>query len=138
MDFGRTVSSASGQKRPPRKTDLREVFNAIQYMRDTGCRWRTIPPCFPLAATVQYYFHLWRDNGVFARMMDGLCTLGHELAGRSATPTAAAINTQSAEETESGRPLGYDAGKEVKGRKRHIVVDVEAGFGPGPSAARSR
>ena len=64
----------------PRETDLREVFNAIQYMRDTGCQWRAIPPCFPPAATVQQYFHLRRDGGVFARMMDGLRALGREPA----------------------------------------------------------
>ena len=47
----------------PRKIDLREVFNTIQYMRDAGCQWRAIPPCFPPVATVQYYFYLWRDDG---------------------------------------------------------------------------
>ena len=75
MDFGRTVSSASGQEMTPRKTDLREVFNALQHMRDTGCQWRAIPPCFPPAVTIQYYFHLWRDSGVFTRMMDRLRAL---------------------------------------------------------------
>ena len=108
-----------------RKTDLREVFNALQCMRDTGCQWRTNPLCFPLAATVQHYFHLWRDSGVFARMMDGFRVLVRELAGRSATPTAAAIDTQSAETTESGWPAGCDAGKKAEGRKRHLDVDVE-------------
>ena len=88
----------------PRKTDLREVFNAIQYVRDTGCQWRALPLCFPPAATVQYYFYLWRREGVFARMMDRFRALGRELAGRSATPTAAAIDTQSVKTTESGGP----------------------------------
>ena len=109
----------------PRKTDLREVFNATQRMRDAGCRWRAILPCFPPAATVQQYFHLRRDGGVFARMMDGLRVLGRELAGRSATPTAAATDTQLAETTESVGPSGCDAGKKAEGRKRHFVVDVE-------------
>ena len=109
----------------PRKTGLREVADAIQYMLATGCQWRAIPPCFPSAATVQQYFHLWSRNGVIDRMTDKLRALGHKLAGRSATPTAAAINTQSAETTESGGPSGYDAGKKVKGRKRHLVVDAE-------------
>ena len=57
--------------------------------------------------------------------MDKLRALGRKLAGRSATPTAAAIDTQSAETTESGGPSGYDAGKKAEGRKRHLVVDVE-------------
>ena len=108
----------------PRKTDLREVADAIQYVRDTGCQWRALPPCFPAAATVQYYFHLWSREGIFARMMDKLRALGRKLAGRSATPTAAAIDTQSAETTESGGPSGCDAGKKAEGRKRHLVVDV--------------
>ena len=111
----------------PRKTDLREVADAIQFVLATGCQWRAIPPCFPSAATVQYYFYAWSRNGVIDRMTDRLRALGRKLAGRSATPTAAAIDTQSAETTESGGPSGYDAGKKVKGRKRHLVVDV-AGF----------
>ena len=109
----------------PRKTDLREVSDAIQHVLATGCQWRALPPCFPAAATVQQYFHLWSREGIFARMMDKFRALGRKLAGRSATPTAAAIDTQSAETTESGGPSGCDAGKKAEGRKRHLVVDVE-------------
>ena len=109
----------------PRKTDLREVADAIQYMPGTGCQWRAIPDCFPPFTTIRNYFYPWSRNGTFDRMMDRLRTLGRALAGRSETPTAAAIDTQSAETTESGGPSGYDAGKKVKGRKRHLAVDVE-------------
>ena len=109
----------------PRTTDLREVADAIQYMLATGCQWWAIPPCFPSAATVQHYFYAWSRNGVIDRMTDRLRAFGRELAGRSATPTAAAIDTQSAETTESGGPSGCDAGKKAEGRKRHLVVDVE-------------
>ena len=82
----------------PRKTDLREVFNAIQYMLATGCQWRALPDCFQPITTVQYYFYAWSRTGVIDRMMDKL---------------------------RPGGPSGYDAGKKVKGRKRHLVVDAE-------------
>ena len=86
----------------PRKTDLREVFNAIQYVLATGCRWRVLPGDFPPHSTVMKYFYRWRDSGVFDRMMDGLRDLARAEAGRKAEPTAAIIDSQSVKTTESG------------------------------------
>jgi len=108
-----------------RTTDLREVLNAIRYMLATGCQWRAIPKCFPPFTTIQDYFYPWRDNGVFERMLDALRGLARDLAGRSPEPTAAGIDSQSVRTVETAGPSGYDAGKKVKGRKRHIAVDVE-------------
>ena len=86
----------------PRETDLREVFNAIQYVLATGCQWRALPRDFPPYSTVINYFYRWQGDGVFDRMMDALRELARAEAGRRAEPTAAIIDSQSVKTTESG------------------------------------
>jgi putative transposase len=108
----------------PRTTDLRRVVEAILYILATGCQWRALPDDFPPRSTVQGYFYTWRDTGLWHRIVAALVRRARRKLGRKPTPTAAIIDSQSAPTTESGGPCGFDAGKRVHGRKRHIVTDT--------------
>jgi putative transposase len=108
----------------PRTTNLRRVVEAILYVLATGCQWRALPSDFPPRSTVQGYFYAWRDTGLWRRVVTALVRRARRALGRKPTPTAAIIDSQSAPTTESGGPRGFDAGKRVYGRKRHIVTDT--------------
>jgi transposase len=108
----------------PRKTSLREVVNALLYLASAGCAWRLLPKDFPPFSTVQKYFWRWRDEGLLRAISNTLVMAAREAEDREASPTAGVIDSQSVKTTESGGIRGFDAGKKVNGRKRHIIVDT--------------
>jgi len=109
----------------PRKVDMREVLNTLFYLNRSGCQWDMLPHDLLPKSTVYDYFSQWRDDGTWAKLVKALRERTRVEAGREPTPSAACIDSQSVKTTEMGGPeRGYDGGKKINGRKRHLLVDT--------------
>jgi putative transposase len=107
----------------PRKTDVRDVLDAILYLLRTGCQWRYLPKDFPPRSTVWRYFDQWRHNGTLDIIHDRLRTKCRTQEKPYQPRTTASVDSQSVDTTSGGEQRGRDNAKNVDGRKRHIVVD---------------
>ena len=108
---------------------MREVVNGLMYILSTGCQWRAIPKDLPPRSTLYDYFDLWSWDGTLDLIHHELYVKCREAVSREASPTAAVIDSQSVKSAEKGGPCidppGFDAGKLIKGKKRHILVDTQ-------------
>ncbi|MHB1131113.1 MAG: IS5 family transposase [Chloroflexota bacterium] len=116
------------EKKPrgrPRKHPWREILDGVFYVVRTGCQWRLLPKEFPAWKTVYHYFRLWRLDGTWERVHAALRERLRMRAGRNVQPSACIIDSQSVTTTSVGGVRGYDGGKKLSGRKRHLVVETQ-------------
>ncbi len=113
-----------GRTGRPEKYPRRQMVDACLYVLRSGCSWRMLPTDFPAWSAVYKTFRRWSARDLFETMYDELRTLWRAREGREAAPTAVILDSQSVKTSPQGGPKGYDAGKKVKGRKRHLVTDT--------------
>jgi putative transposase len=104
--------------------DRRRIIDAILYLVKCGCPWRYLPSDFPHWKTVYHVFRQWVNNHLWAALNDALRVLVRKTHGKRSRPTVAILDSQSVKSAGHGGPVGYDAGKRIKGRKRHLLVDT--------------
>jgi putative transposase len=104
---------------------VRRIVDAIFYLLRTGAQWRLLPHEYPPRGAIFYHYAQWRENGTWEHVTQALRESYRRTIGRSPQPTAAIIDSQSVKTAEMGGPRGYDGGKKIKGRKRHLLVDTQ-------------
>src|SRR5215203_2127011 len=108
----------------PRTVEIREILNAVFYVLRGGSAWRLLPHDFPKWKTVYHYWREWRISGLWERINKTLRQRLRKMSGRNTEPSASVIDSQSIKTTERGGIHGYDSGKKISGRKRHLLVDT--------------
>jgi putative transposase len=121
--LARFVGQKAGRGRR-RTVNIREIVNAILYMNKTGCQWQMIPHDFPEPGHISYYYYMWQDDGTLDEILVTLRRDVRVSEGRDPEPSAAILDSQSVKIAGNGDGVGFDGNKRIKGRKRHIAVDI--------------